>query len=1043
MSYITEALDLKPSEITSLTIKADTPTPESSVKPLSFQELISRNPTTQNIPDTWSQAMLPPGMPVAPIMSDQQRLTYEKEPRSFQYIPAFNTNLTPRISIGLMPFSLLKWYNETISEAALMRRLRIAALTDFVPQIVDKGGEVIQKAEVKIALDSHGKPQRDEWGRVRKLFTGRNAIEKYPELGWLTKQPYPDERKPCGIVDRWFWTEPDGTSDMTRWLTKSDTTPPPDRYGLDSERVSDLRWQVARPDRFNAFPEWLSRFMVNYIMYNAPAVYKIRGEDNQIVGLRVIDGSTIFAMIDVRGETPAPPAPAFSQIIWGTPKQWFNTYQIWYHPYPRRIDSPYGYTSAEDGLQYLQFIYQWWQWSMGKYNAQAIPTTLLKTPPGTQPEPIFEFLRVMQAQIKGNPQELFSLYPLPPGTEPADVKRPESDIEEYLNAVKGLALEYNVHPSELGMVTGGTGLSGSKSIGEKGEEQHARIGVIPDHIFVEMLFNDILLEMAELDDRFAGLTWQLAAPDAVINPQVEDAKWDQVWQFDGMTWNEYRDRKGLENVDGEEGDFRYSQLKALAEAQAKIAAAPAVAPDANGGPQEPEVEPEPGAGEGGEEVDNFAQVLKFEDVVHDGDGAMIAVFIPIETATKLRAIIESIDLPEAARLEKPENMHVTLTYFPSASGIDRDTVVRCMKMAALYHGQDTLEGNVGGYGVFLNEEENVVYASLDAPSLPEIRQVLCDALAGAEIEYAKDHGFTPHITLAYLPKDYEFEGMTLPNIKVSIDGLTFSVNDLERTTVSFKDGEARMGKLSNAYVGNITKFERFWHVEDLRKHCGVCPEDDDYFGAPLSRAETVLFPHQGANETEIVAMTPAGLEARPALWKPEGGEDEMLVEALGGPQYVREEAAYLLDRILNIRAVPLAYVSEIDGEHGAAIMYVRGNEPRQESYDAAWVEKAAVLDYIMGQCDRRTHNVLTHPDDETRPILIDNGLTFPTAEKIIGSMFVDAFRGQPLSEDSIARIRKCLGNLEWHDIAALVGRPAVELAKQRAQTLIDKGQIPA
>ena len=104
-------------------------------------------------------------------------------------------------------------------------------------------------------------------------------------------------------------------------------------------------------------------------------------------------------------------------------------------------------------------------------------------------------------------------------------------------------------------------------------------------------------------------------------------------------------------------------------------------------------------------------------------------------------------------------------------------------------------------------------------------------------------------------------------------------------------------------------------------------------------------------------------------------------------------------------------------------------------------ERAAVLDYCLGQCDRKTHNVLTHPDDEARPILIDNGLILSPHETVIGSMFVDAFRAKPLSADTIACLKKCLGNAEWYDIQELVGPQAVELAKARVQRLISDNAI--
>lgn len=1033
-----------------------------SVQPLSREEMIRNNPNMANIPSTWSLSMLPPGMPIAPItINDHDKELAETEPRSFQYYPAFNSNLTPRIYMGLMPFSLLKWYNETISEAALFRRLRISALTDFTPQIVNADGEVIQKAEVKYERDERGRIKRDALGKAVRTFTGRNEIEKYPDLGWLTTAPYPSSRQAVDIKRNYVWTESDGSTDKARWITKSDINPPLIKSGLyykilkqsdlqytesgDASNVSqeavelyDLRWSVARPDRYNAFPQWLSRFMVNYIHYNAPAVYKIRDEHDRIVGLRVLDGSTIFAMIDVRGETPAPPAPAYSQIIWGTPKNWYNTYQLWYHPVPIRPDSPYGYTSVEDGKVYFDFLYEYWQWWQAQYNRRALPVGFFETPQGQAIDKAFEYTRMLQNEMQGNYGQQQVPYPLPPGWKLTDTKKVESNGQDYEQALKQAALISGVHPSEIGIVSG-KGLTGSAGQAEKGEEAHARISVMPDRVMLESFFKDIMLEMSETDDRLQGASWHLAAPDVSINPQIEDEKWDKVWQFDGMTYNEYRDRKGLEPDDTDAGQKRYSEISG------KVAGAVGQAAQANI-PQQNTVAP---SNFNATPVSDMAQALKFEEVTHSDDGGMVALFIPDQISQRLRGIMESISLPPDARIEDADNLHVTLAFFPDDSvTVEKSMILSAMQFAAIEVDYTSLVGRIGGYGVFVNGDEQVIYASLDAPDLPALRQALCDRLENGRVEYAKDHGFTPHITLAYLPADYSFAGITVPPIDVEIDGLTLAIGETSKITITFKEGYTRLGKRSaqqsNACLPDYRAFEKFWHVTDLLKHCGVCTEDDLYFGAPISRDVTVLFPRQGANETEIVALAPDGLEPRPALWKPEGGENERLTAAIGGPQYQREEAAYIVDRLLDFRLVPVAYVSEVDGERGAAIMYVRGNGPRQDvsKYDPIWIERAAVLDYVIGQCDRKTHNYFTHPQESDRPILFDNGLSFPVEPKMIGSVFADAWRGKALSSGVVNRLRRCLGAAEWHDISDCVGDDATAQAKARAQTLIDTGKMP-
>lgn len=182
--------------------------------------------------------------------------------------------------------------------------------------------------------------------------------------------------------------------------------------------------------------------------------------------------------------------------------------------------------------------------------------------------------------------------------------------------------------------------------------------------------------------------------------------------------------------------------------------------------------------------------IKASDIHHDSDGGMVAIFIPDAPAQRLRRLIESLDLPDEARIETANNLHVTLAFLPDNLATEkRDQIVSAMTIAAMGLEDKKLTGKIGGYGVFKNGDEQVIYASFDAPALPSIRESLCHTLDVLGVDYAKDHGFTPHITLAYLPADYEFTGIDVPALKCAIPGLTLAIGESNRTTIAFKTGE--------------------------------------------------------------------------------------------------------------------------------------------------------------------------------------------------------------------------------------------------------------
>lgn len=288
-------------------------------------------------------------------------------------------------------------------------------------------------------------------------------------------------------------------------------------------------------------------------------------------------------------------------------------------------------------------------------------------------------------------------------------------------------------------------------------------------------------------------------------------------------------------------------------------------------------------------------------------------------------------------------------------------------------------------------------------------------------------------------------------------GVNWDEVDLEQFRMGFEEEQEHADTVGDdpKVIGQIALdhlkempdyYSRLKEMEEgMAKGCGVTPEDDEYFGAPLAGTFNISFPGSlHANDVQIVAMKPSAATAKPALWKPEGGELEVLMERVGGGQYLREEAAYLLDRALGFFLVPVAYVTEYNGERGAVIFYVKGASPSEDlkEYDPSWVMKAGVLDYIMCQTDRHTGNFLTHPDDPKRPILIDNGLGFPEADYWQWSPFVEAIYDVPITDDIRKSLRVTVkDNAVWKDIAELVGKVAANKARERAKEILANGMI--
>lgn len=103
-----------------------------------------------------------------------------------------------------------------------------------------------------------------------------------------------------------------------------------------------------------------------------------------------------------------------------------------------------------------------------------------------------------------------------------------------------------------------------------------------------------------------------------------------------------------------------------------------------------------------------------------------------------------------------EELHVTLCYLGEVEG-DLSQVVGALAIPAATHAP--LTGAVSGVGSFGTETPVPVVLLPSVPGLVELRTCVADALCEAGIDYSRDYGFIPHLTIEYtddvseLPRD--------------------------------------------------------------------------------------------------------------------------------------------------------------------------------------------------------------------------------------------------------------------------------------------------
>ncbi len=128
--------------------------------------------------------------------------------------------------------------------------------------------------------------------------------------------------------------------------------------------------------------------------------------------------------------------------------------------------------------------------------------------------------------------------------------------------------------------------------------------------------------------------------------------------------------------------------------------------------------------------------------------------IPLTIAQKYALDIEGA--------EPPSEFHMTLVYLGKLPPETLTAVREAVRTVAAQYAP--FEGKISGIGRFNASEKDPLYLSVDAVRLTAFREAIFAALPPTQ----QNHGFTPHITLAYLPKDAE-----TPKVPIHDDVLRF------------------------------------------------------------------------------------------------------------------------------------------------------------------------------------------------------------------------------------------------------------------------------
>lgn len=378
------------------------------------------------------------------------------------------------------------------------------------------------------------------------------------------------------------------------------------------------------PQSDRGWQEWITEALWQVLVYDGLVIHPRYTLGRDLLGLDIIEASTIKVLLDNYGDTPRPPDPAYQQILWGFPRGEFiatpdkdvtsftdSQYdvterdQLSYFVMNRRTNSPYGLSPVEQALQIANVYVERLKWLTAEYTNGTTARVYLRT--NTNEITLANlsgFNRVINDWMQGQTANRQTHVALPMGYDPIfspqiDEKfKPEYD-EMLIKRVAGF---FGVQPSQFGVIPR-AGMGGGKGAAEGEQDQAETISSKPQNAYLERCINSLMW-------RYLGIPKTVEFTlhdDEGSEDKVETSKAMQTFVFSGQkTINEARADQGLPALEIPEADEAMivagnavTFLKGLLDSEQPGTSAPPPSPQ-DGTPQAQGTQPEAPAQEGGD-----------------------------------------------------------------------------------------------------------------------------------------------------------------------------------------------------------------------------------------------------------------------------------------------------------------------------------------------------------------------------------------------------------------------------------------------------------
>jgi 2'-5' RNA ligase len=290
-------------------------------------------------------------------------------------------------------------------------------------------------------------------------------------------------------------------------------------------------------------------------------------------------------------------------------------------------------------------------------------------------------------------------------------------------------------------------------------------------------------------------------------------------------------------------------------------------------------------------------------------GVMVSIDIPTGIISKL----PDIDWPEGSEIE--DESHVSVVLFDDEESLDKERLVSLVW--SVCNKYEKMDGKLNGVGRFLEchkEGFHCIYLNFDCPVLSELRNELVETLEGEGYKVSKNHGYTPHMTLAYIPKGENPDLSALKPLEVEVKGISVYWKNDQPVLIPFGDPPIFEPTSKLIRVLNNVNLLKWEEQEHPRANDGRFGTKSGQHEGGKQSTETKRTHARHAENTQIRDLAKEHFKAaagkvRGAIGPLNRNADAQLVEAMDGYRNImqigdpREAFNYFVGKVRGIAGV--------------------------------------------------------------------------------------------------------------------------------------------